>query len=151
MTLLVALHILAAVVWVGGMFFAYMVLRPSAGPLEPPLRLALWRRVFGRFFPWVWVSIAALLISGYAMLFVHFGGFAGAPPHINVMQATGILMMLLFLHLYFAPWRRFSREVEAGALQDAAASLDRIRRIVATNLALGLITVIVGASGRFWP
>ena len=36
MPLLIALHILAAVVWVGGIFFAYMVLRPSAGPLEPP-------------------------------------------------------------------------------------------------------------------
>ena len=78
MTILVALHILAAVVWVGGMFFAYMVLRPSAGPLEPPARLALWQRVFGRFFPWVWASIAVLLISGYTMLFVHFGGFAAA-------------------------------------------------------------------------
>ena len=151
MALLIALHILAAVVWVGGMFFAYIVLRPSAGPLEPPLRLALWSRVFGRFFPWVWASIAALLISGYAMLFVHFGGFAGAPPHINVMQVTGIVMMLLFLHLYFAPWRRFSRAVEAGALQDAATSLNQIRRVVAINLVLGLITVIVGVSGRFWP
>ena len=150
MTLLVALHVLAAVVWVGGMFFAYMVLRPSAGPLEPPLRLALWHRVFGRFFPWVWASIAALLASGYAMLFVRFGGFAGAPLHINVMQATGILMMLLFLHLYFAPWRRFSRAVEAGAFPDAAAALNQIRRIVAINLVLGLITVAVGASGRFW-
>ena len=151
MALLIALHILAAVVWVGGMFFAYIVLRPSAGPLEPPLRLALWSRVFGRFFPWVWASIAALLISGYAMLFVHFGGFAGAPPHINVMQVTGIVMMLLFLHLYFAPWRRFSRAVEAGALQDAATSLNQIRHVVAINLVLGLITVIVGVSGRFWP
>ena len=150
MTLLVALHVLAAVVWVGGMFFAYMVLRLSAGPLEPPLRLALWRRVFGRFFPWVWASIAALLASGYAMLFVRFGGFAGAPLHINVMQATGILMMLLFLHLYFAPWRRFSRAVEAGAFPDAVAALNQIRRIVAINLVLGLITVTVGASGRFW-
>ena len=115
MPLLIALHILAAVVWVGGMFFAYMVLRPSAGPLEPPARLALWQRVFGRFFPWVWASIAVLLISGYTMLFVHFGGFAGAGPHIHVMQLTGIVMMLLFLHLYFAPWRRFSRAVETGA------------------------------------
>ena len=78
MPLLIALHVLAAVVWVGGMFFAYMVLRPSAGPLDPPARLALWQRVFGRFFPWVWASIAVLLISGYTMLFVHFGGFAGA-------------------------------------------------------------------------
>ena len=150
MALLVALHILAAVIWVGGMFFAFVVLRPSAGSLEPPARLALWQRVFGRFFPWVWASIAALLVSGYAMLFLHFGGFAGAPLHVNIMQATGILMMLLFLHLYFAPWRRFSRAVQAGAFADAAASLDQIRRIVAINLVLGLITVAVGASGRFW-
>ena len=151
MPLLIALHILAAVVWVGGIFFAYMVLRPSAGPLESPARLALWRRVFGRFFPWVWASIAILLISGYTMLFIHFGGFAGAGPHINVMQLTGIVMMLLFLHLYFAPWRRFSQAVETGAFEDAAKQLNQIRRIVAINLVLGLLTVAVGASGRFWP
>lgn len=151
MPVLVALHALAAVIWVGGMFFAYAVLRPSAGPLETPARLALWRRVFGRFFPWVWLSIAVLLASGYAMLFIRFGGFAGVPLHVNVMQATGILMMLLFFHLFFAPWRRFSRAVEAGTLPDAGAALGRIRRIVAINLVLGLLTVAVGAGGRFWP
>jgi uncharacterized membrane protein len=150
MTMLAALHALAAVVWVGGMFFAYLVLRPSAGSLEPRLRLTLWQRVFGRFFPWVWASIAVLLGTGYAMLFLRFGGFKGAGSHIHVMQATGILMMLLFLHLFFAPWRRFSRAVEAGNLESAAASLNRIRRIVAINLVLGLITIAAGASGRFW-
>jgi uncharacterized membrane protein len=151
MFVLVALHVMAAVVWVGGMFFAYVVLRPSAGPLETPARLALWHRVFARFFPWVWASIALLLVSGYSMLFVRFGGFAEAGPHIHVMQLTGILMMLLFFHLYFVPWRRFSRAVDAGALAEAGAALNQIRRIVAINLVLGLLTVAVGASGRFWP
>ncbi len=150
MPILVALHALAAVAWVGGMFFAYMVLRPATGPLETRLRLALWQRVFGRFFPWVWASIAVLLASGYAMLFVRFGGFTGAGLHIHVMQATGILMMLLFLHLFFVPWRRFSRAVEAGNFDSAAVSLNQIRRIVAINLVLGLITLAAGASGRFW-
>jgi uncharacterized membrane protein len=150
MAMLVALHALAAVAWVGGMFFAYMVLRPSAGPLEPRLRLALWQRVFSRFFPWVWASIGVLLASGYAMLFLHFGGFKGAGLHIHVMQATGILMMLLFLHLFFAPWRRFSRAVEAGQFDSAAHSLNQMRRIVAINLVLGIITIAAGASGRFW-
>jgi uncharacterized membrane protein len=150
MTILVALHALAAMVWVGGMFFAYMVLRPSAGPLDPPSRLALWARVFGRFFNWVWASIAVLLASGYAMLFLGFGGFAGAGLHIHIMQATGILMMGLFLHLYFAPWRKFSRAVAKDAWPDAAAALDQMRRVVAANLVLGLITVAAGASGRFW-
>lgn len=150
MSLLVALHVLAAVIWVGGMFFAYLVLRPSAGPLDAPARLGLWQRVFSCFFPWVWASVATLLISGYAMLFTHFGGFTGAPLHVNVMQLTGILMMLLFFHLYFAPWRRFTKAVASGGLQDAAVSLNQIRRIVAINLALGLLTVVIGASGRFW-
>ena len=150
MAMLVALHALAAVAWVGGMFFAYMCLRPAAGPLEPRLRLALWQRVFGRFFPWVWASIAVLLASGYAILFLHFGGFKGAGLHIHVMQATGILMMLLFLHLFFAPWRRFSRAVEAGQFDSAAHSLNQMRRIVAINLVLGIITIAAGASGRFW-
>ena len=147
---LVALHVLAAVVWVGGMFFAYMVLRPSAGPLELPLRLQLWRRVFSRFFPWVWASIVVLLASGYSMLFLRFGGFRTAPLHVNVMQLTGIIMMLLFLYLNFAPWRRFARAVQEKAFSDAAAELGQVRRVIMINLVVGLLTVIAGASGRFW-
>jgi uncharacterized membrane protein len=150
MALLVALHVLAAVVWVGGMFFAYMVLRPSAGPLEAPMRLSLWRRVFSRFFPWVWASIAVLLASGYGLLFLHFGGFAGAGLHVHIMQATGILMMLLFGHLFFGPWRRFGEAVDTEAFPLAGQKLNQIRQIVAINLVLGLVTVVAGASGRFW-
>src|SRR5580658_8282207 len=104
---LLALHLLAAIFWVGGMAFAYWVLRPTAGPLEPSVRLALWRRVFGIFLPWVGVAIVVLLGSGYAMMAFYFGGFAAAPTYVNVMQGLGILMVLLYLHLFFAPWKRF--------------------------------------------
>jgi uncharacterized membrane protein len=152
MTMIVGLafHILAAVIWVGGMFFAYMALRPSAGPLEPSLRLPLWHRVFNRFFPWVWVSILALLVSGYFMVFAGFGGFRGVGLHVHVMQTTGIIMMMLFLHLFFAPWKRFRRAIAAGDLATAGRNLEQIRILVATNLILGLVTVIVGATGRYW-
>src|SRR6266446_129991 len=145
-----AVHILAAVIWVGGMFFAYMVLRPSAGTLEPALRLPLWHRVFTRFFPWVWASILALLASGYGMVFLFFGGFRGVGLHVHVMQGTGIVMILLFLHLFFAPWRRLQSAIAAGDLPTAGRNLETIRVLVATNLVLGLITVVVGASGRYW-
>jgi uncharacterized membrane protein len=148
--LLIALHVLAVAVWVGGMFFAYMVLRQSAGPLEPEARLRLWHRVFRHFFPWVWSSIVVLLASGYGMMFLYFGGFAGAGLYIHVMQGIGIVMTLLFLHLFFMPWRRFSEAVESRHFPEAAKHLDQIRRIVAANLVLGLVTMIVGASGRFW-
>lgn len=150
MAFLVAVHALAAVLWVGGMAFAYLALRPAAAALEPPLRLALWRRVFGRFFPLVWAAGAALLASGYAILFLGLGGFRGAGTHVHMMQATGIAMVLLFLHLYFAPWRRFRAAAADGDWPQAARHLDRIRRIVAANLVLGIATVAVGASGRYW-
>ena len=65
----VIVHILGAIVWVGGMFFAYVELRPVTGELEPAPRLALWRGVLARFFPLVWASVIGLLASGYGMLF----------------------------------------------------------------------------------
>ena len=150
MILGLAIHILAAVIWVGGMFFAYMVLRPSAGALEPALRLPLWQRVFTKFFPWVWASILALVASGYGMVFLFLGGFRGVGIHVHIMQGTGIVMILLFLHLFFAPWRRFQNAIAAGDLPAAGRNLETIRLLVATNLVLGLITVVVGASGRYW-
>jgi uncharacterized membrane protein len=150
LTLLLAAHILGALFWVGGMAFAYTILRPAAAPLEGPVRLTLWRDVFKRFLPWVGVSIVALLVSGYAMMFLVYGGFARAPLYIHVMQGTGILMMLLYLHLYFAPWQRLQKTVQAADWQNAGKQLAMIRKLVAINLALGVITVLIGSTGRFW-
>jgi uncharacterized membrane protein len=144
------LHVLAAVIWVGGMFFAHQMLRPAASALEPTQRLPLWRRVFARFFPWVWVAVAALLASGYGMVIWGFGGFESVGLHVHLMQGTGIIMMLLFAHLYFAPWRRFRNAVDGGDFAAAGRNLEQIRQIVAINLVLGLITVVIGATGRYW-
>jgi len=150
LTVLLALHLLAVVFWVGGMAFAYFVLRPAAGPLDPAARLPLWGRVFGIFLPWVGISIAVLLGSGYGMLLSYFGGFGAAPIYVNLMQALGIVMMLLFLHLVFAPWRRFRAALDQGRIPDAAKYLNQIRVIVAANLALGVVTVVIGGTGRYW-
>jgi uncharacterized membrane protein len=144
------LHILAAVIWVGGMFFAHQMLRPAAGKLEPAVRLPLWRRVFERFFPVVWAAVAALLLSGYGMVIWGYGGFAHLPLHVDIMQTIGIVMILAFGHLYFAPWKRFRRAVDGGDFARAAPQLDQIRRIVAFNLVLGLAVVVIGATGRYW-
>ncbi|MBI4724802.1 MAG: CopD family protein [Rhodomicrobium sp.] len=144
-----AFHTLAAVIWVGGMFFAYMILRPSASPLEPAIRLQLWHRVFSRFFPWVWLSITALLVSGFAMVFLSFGGFGAVGTYVHTMMALGIVMVAIYVYLYFVLWQRFRRAVAAAGWTEAAANLGQIRRLVAVNLALGLVTVSIGASGRY--
>jgi uncharacterized membrane protein len=144
------LHILAAVIWVGGMFFAHQMLRPAAGALDPPVRLGLWRRVFARFFPWVWASIAALLVSGYGMVLFGLGGFKAVGLHVHLMQGLGIIMMLAFAHLFFAPWKRFRTAVDSRDFPTAGTQLTQIRRIVTFNLVLGLLVVVIGATGRYW-
>ena len=150
LVLLLAIHILAAMFWVGGMAFAHFVLRPAAMALEPPTRLPLWRRVFERFLPWAGIAVILLLVSGIAMVVADFGGFADAAIYISVMMSIGIVMMLLFGHLYFALWPRFRRAVDAGQFPDAAKTLNQIRRTVTINLALGVVTIVVGGTGRYW-
>src|ERR1044072_9089103 len=93
--LALALHVLGAVVWVGGMFAAYMCLRPAAGSLEPPVRLKPWGAFFGKFFVFVWVSILLLLARGYWLVFVTFGGFKNIGLHIHLMQGIGWLMIAM--------------------------------------------------------
>lgn len=141
--LLTLLHVLASVVWVGGMFFAHQCLRPAAiTTLEPPLRLALWRGVFGRFFPWVWVSVIALLLSGQAMT-LQMGGMAAVSMHVHIMVTIGYLMAAIYAYLYFVPFAAMKRAVVAGDWPAAGAALNRIRMLVGTNLTLGLLNIAV--------
>lgn len=150
MSIALALHALAAVIWVGGMAFVHWFVRPAAGALDGPVRQRLLRDILARFFPVVWTAIAVLLLSGYHMIFAGFGTFAAAGTHVHIMQVLGIAMMLIFAHLYFAPWRRFRAAVENGDGEAGARHLGLIRRLVTVNLTLGLILVAIASSGRYW-
>lgn len=150
MSLAISLHLLAAVIWVGGMFFAYMCLRPvAASVLEPPLRLTLWSQVFGRFFPWVWASIVILLATGFWMVFSTFGGFKGSGWHIHAMMTLGIVMMLIYMHVFFAPYRKLKRAVAAEDWPAGAKPLAQIRVLVGINTVIGLVTSAIAVGGRY--
>ena len=150
MPIAITLHMLSAVVWVGGMFFAYMALRPAAASLlEPPQRLPLWSKTFARFFPWVWAAVVILPATGYWMIFEVFEGMRNAGLYIHLMQAIGIVMIMIFLHLYLAPYQRMNRAIAAGDWPVAGKQLAVIRRLVGTNLILGLITVADAAGGAY--
>jgi uncharacterized membrane protein len=141
------LHLLGAIIWVGGMFFAYVALRPAAAlVLEPPQQLPLWRATLARFFVWVWVSIAALYATGLHMMASAYG-MRTAPLYVLAMTAIATVMALIFAYVYFAPFRVLRREVDAANWKDAGAALNTIRRLVATNLVLGILTVVVAVGG----
>lgn len=144
------LHLLAAVVWVGGMFFAYVALRPvAAAQLEPPARLTLWAGVFKVFFPWVFAAIVTLLLTGYWMVLSFFGGFDEVGMHVHLMMWAGYVMMLLFFHVFFAPFKRLKRAVAAADWPAGAKSLAQIRVLIGINLSIGLVVVAIASGGRY--
>lgn len=150
MGIAVAIHLLAVVIWVGGMFFAYVALRPvAASQLEPPLRLRLWVGVFGRFFPWVWSAIVIILATGLWIIFSVFGGFGQVGLSVHLMLGLGILMMMIFLHVFFAPYRRLRQAVVNEDWPTGAAKLAQIRILIGINTLIGLITIATASAGRY--
>lgn len=150
MAISLALHVLSVTIWVGGMFFAYMILRPSAANvLEPPERLNLWRQVFSRFFPWVWASIVIVPITGIGLTVPH-GGFSQSPLFIHIMTGLGIIMIMIFLHVYFAPFRRIKRCLDENDIPAAARQLNQIRMLVGANTVIGLLTIAVATAGKYY-
>ena len=146
----VLLHVVAVVIWVGGMFFAYMVLRPiAASQLEPPLRLPLWAGVFGLFFPWVWTSIIAILATGFWLIFNKFGGMGSSPLYVHAMLGLGIVMMLIFMHVFFAPYGRLKKAVAAQDWPAGGKALGQIRMLVGINTLIGVATIAIGAGGQY--
>ncbi len=151
MSLAIVLHLLAAVIWVGGMFFAHQMLRPVAAEvLDPPLRQQLWVGVFSRFFPVVWGIIILIPVTGYWMTFEVFGGFGNVGLHVHIMQVIGWLMIILFLYIYFVPFNKLKAAVAEKAWSSGKAHLDRIRDIVGINMILGLINIAIGSGGRYF-
>ncbi len=148
--LAISLHVFAAVVWVGGMFAIYVCLRPALGTLEPPQRFRLLQATLRKFFPWVWASIVLIVASGYYMVFMTFGGFSGIGMYIYWMQLFGWPMIGLFFWLFHGPWLAFKRAVAAEDWPGAAANVDQMRQIMAVNMPLGMLVILIGASGRYW-
>ncbi|HQR75325.1 MAG TPA: CopD family protein [Burkholderiaceae bacterium] len=147
-TTLLFIHLVGVVVWVGGMFVMHFAVRPAAaGLLPPPQRLPLLATVLGRFFFWVSIAIVAILASGIGLI-LGGGGFGNAHVSVHVMFAIGLAMMAIYLHIRLAPFPRLQRAVAAADWPTAARNLDTIRRLVLTNLVLGVATTAVATIGR---
>lgn len=135
-------HLFAAIVWIGGMFFAHWCLRPAAAALEPALRLTLMHATLRRFFAVVAWAAAIALVSGFAML-----GFDPLPRawpiDIVVMAVLGLVMSAVFVYVRSGPFRALGAAVAAADWPRAAAALATIRRLVVLNLVLGATIVVV--------
>lgn len=138
--LLVFLHLAAAILWMGGMAFVLFALRPALHALQPPpQRLPLMVDVLRRFFAVVAASIAVLLLTGLPLLLALPA--AQAPRGWHAMAGLGVLMMLVFGHIFFAPWRRAQRAVAAQDWPEGGRRMNQIAALVKLNFALGWLAI----------
>jgi len=148
----ISLHAIAAMMWVGGIFFAYRVLRPCAMNMEPNERVQLWQAVFRRFFGWVWLFISLIVVSGYWLIMQDFGGLEQTPLYLKVMSGIGWLMIVIFAWLFFGPFAKFKIRIAQYELAEAGQIMNtQMRHLIALNLMLGTLEFIIGATGGYWP
>ena len=147
-TAALTLHLIGVIVWVGGMFFAHMALRPAVNAqLQPPVRLPLMHQILKVFFRWVWLSMVLILATGF---WVFLGIMKGqAPMYIHLMAGFGLLMAGIFLYIYFAPFKAMGEALETNDLPKAGARMALIRRLIGINLILGLTLSLLGGLKLF--
>ena len=145
LAVLLAVHLLGVVLWVGGLAFALLVLAPAAAVLEAGPRVALAGRVYKRFFLILWHAMPLLLLTGYAMVFGYLGGFKGVAWPVHVMHLFGLIMAAVFVYTFFGPWAAMRAAQTAGDQTKLVAGVGRIRLLLRINLVLGLVTVVVAA------
>ena len=141
------LHLLATVIWVGGMFFAHTALRPAVATLPPEVRLPLMAATLATFFQWAGASVAVIVVTGFVMIFA-MGGFGAVGGHIHLMTAFGLVMASIFGYIVAVPFQRFRAGLAGGAPEPAAVALGEIRRLVGINLILGLVTITIAVLGH---
>ena len=144
---LLFLHLVSVVIWVGGMFFAYLCLRPAAGRvLEAHHRLPLWAATFSRFLKFSAVAVVTIIATGFAMLLPV--GMKFAPVGWHIMLSVGLLMALIFIYVYVVLYPRLCNQCEAATWPAAATTLNSIRKMVGLNLVLSVIAIAAAAFAR---
>lgn len=141
-------HLVAGIVWMGGMAFMLVALRPAAvATLQLPERMQLMGAAFRRFFPLVIVSIIALFATGTNLYTTAFravkaaSGQGSVPTGWNIMLVLGLLMMLIFGHIFFAGYAKVKR---ALAVQDwtlASKAAAQIHTLTMVNFVLGWLAL----------
>jgi uncharacterized membrane protein len=142
------LHLISAIVWMGGMTFMLFALRPTiTAQMQPQPRALLMREVWQRFFAMVAVAVLLLFATGTHLYTAAFkaakaaGGVGSVPLGWNLMLVIGLVMFLIFGHIYFAGFRKFKRAVAAGEWPVAAKAAGLIHKMVVANFVLGWLAI----------
>jgi uncharacterized membrane protein len=162
-TLIVFLHVLSAVVWVGGMVAMRFAAHNAFMELEPPVRLARTAHALKRLFAIVTPFVIVLIVT--AVLMAVGWGFRAASVDAegNIIDQAAFatyqlvhvkeaIWMIMALNLGAMIWRRNRAQKLIDAREFAAAKpvLGMIGKyMVPINIVLGVIAIYLGVTLRY--
>lgn len=140
-----AVHVLAVILWIGGVGFVTLVLIPSLAETSAPERLAAFHRLESRFAPLAQVLVVLAGVSGFWMVWRAdmWGRFA--EPQFWWMHAMvavwAVFAIMLFILEPLVLHRRMARS------PSSEADFARLRRMHQLLLALSLVAAGGAAAG----
>lgn len=140
-TIIIFLHILSAVIWVGGMIAIRFAVHPSLQSIdEPKIRLGKTLQIVGRLFNIVMPFVA---ISALCGIFILKGvGYSGAIVHLK--EAIWTVMTLNFAYMY-AKRTKAQKLFNNGDLPGAKEIVKLLPTVLLPiNIALGLMAIFAG-------
>jgi uncharacterized membrane protein len=134
------LHYLATVMWIGGMAFNLLVLRPSMTIIDQNQRPILGATVLKRFIIFAWLSIVVLILTGISIAFssVAFEDIFSTTYGIVLLSKHFITLIMILI----VTWVSF---VLSSKLTPYAPKPNTILTLVKTNLSLGILVLLLTA------
>lgn len=147
--LLVFLHVISAVVWVGGMIAIRMAVHPSLQSIaDPKIKLGKTLQIMGRLFNLVIPFIIILIIT--ATLMAVGLGFKGTDLYwlVHVKEVIWTIMAINFIYMYIKR-NKAKKLFDSGDLAGAKMSVSNLPNLLLPiNTVLGVIAIFSGVTLR---
>lgn len=145
------LHLLATVVWIGGIGMILLVLLPCAkATLESaPMVGKLMKEITKRFTPMANLSILILIVTGIviARYEKNFTGFLGVNNPWNVIMLLKHFLVALMIVIHFYRGLVLNPKIGRLSSQSNDSQVARLQKfslnLVKTNLVLGMIVLLL--------
>jgi len=147
--LLVFLHVISAVVWVGGMIAIRMAVHPSLQSIDDPkIKLGKTLQIMGRLFNLVIPFIIILIITA-ALMAVGLG-FKGTDLYwlVHVKEVIWTIMAVNFTYMYIKR-KKAQKLFDSGDLAGAKMSISNLPNLLLPiNIVLGVLAIFSGVTLR---
>ncbi|MGP2656253.1 hypothetical protein ACOJTA_04350 [Malaciobacter sp. WC5094] len=148
-SIIVFLHVISAVLWVGGMLAIRFAVHYSMQDItDPKIKLGRTLEFLRRFFNMVIPAIVLLLLTAIIMIIAL--GFKGTPLYSVVIAKEVIwtIMTIVFITIYIKR-NKASKAFESGNLPTAKKQLEPIAKyFIPLNIILGIIAIFLGVTLR---